>query len=723
MEPSVSLYDGFKKGKEVAGSTPDFNTAETKFLKSLGKEKDLTVRDKPNVIGAYLTLAKYQEHNTKAQDCYRDLITSPKKTEYQTLFKKLSENAAVFKEKQAPGNFAIKTALLLGDTVDYLQTIPLPEVNVYDENVDPQSLQDYFNRQALQTEPEAASHKIISGAFGIGQTATQQEIETITTYLIERIERHQDKNLSDILQNYTLKSALASDQNHPNVKNHIAVCRVILSTAYALLHRDDEEILSSTLKGIQQNVGSEFISSSEAENFIKTTLQREAIRKVFSKKGLDVGSLFPTSCPKPTLLPTVKTGVDYEFKPEYQKIYKKYLNNTGDFENDIQADIEKYTKTEKPKNEPYTQRELLQNVVDFMIAIKKATLKGLEITGYKDGNITNKNSLNMFNLNERNQDVKVFSEYRYAFNKAPISEELKEIKPNLKSLVWLEELYSDRTLKEAKYNLRIVRERIRKFWDNLYEILVNAYVFAKENQLEKSFFHNAFPKELHCTDSLASTVQTWLKQEKESIGLDTEASYKKRLETQIKELIDANNIFMGAVSDNLIQYWLAPQALKWAKEKGQQLTAKDIDSNPKDILLLYEDNAKNEKMAGQFAQTISTLIRQSAKKRAVVDWNQYKHTHDYRIFSVDKELKLAERLSEDYHQYSTTDFDMLVVFKAPRGKESFNSSLSLKEVGDVRIYVKKRQSDPEDLATVFHNGPHYYVTLENYLKHEYLSYS
>ncbi len=106
----------------------------------------------------------------------------------------------------------------------------------------------------------------------------------------------------------------------------------------------------------------------------------------------------------------------------------------------------------------------------------------------------------------------------------------------------------------------------------------------------------------------------------------------------------------------------------------------------------------------------------------MVDWIQYKHTHDYRIFSVDKELKLAERLSEDYHQYSTTDFDMLVVFKAPRGKESFNSSLSLKEVGDVRIYVKKRQSDPEDLATVFHNGPHYYVTLENYLKHEYLSY-
>ena len=232
-------------------------------------------------------------------------------------------------------------------------------------------------------------------------------------------------------------------------------------------------------------------------------------------------------------------------------------------------------------------------------------------------------------------------------------------------------------VRSNKYNIATIRKNVQKIWKEFYETLVYAYVFAKDQNKQKAFFHSIAQKEQHCTGSLLSPVTTWLSNEKEALraGSPTEKA-KLKLSSTANNLIQVNNLFIGNAVDGFILYWLAPQYLEWTKDQGHKTTLEDIEGGPKDLLYLLpalEKKASKERLADKFSNEVATLIEKEVKERAI------------------QELNSGRSVSYDSssYQFCTTESDLSCTVEIKAGKGVYGQpKLVITDVKKVRVLAK-----------------------------------
>lgn len=148
-----------------------------------------------------------------------------------------------------------------------------------------------------------------------------------------------------------------------------------------------------------------------------------------------------------------------------------------------------------------------------------------------------------------------------------------------------------------------------------------------------------------------------------------------KLLSETKELIEADNVFIGNCMDRFILYWLAPKLVKWKQEReritGEKaLSLEEIEAYPEGLLMEYP-NVKS--LASDFSQEIGDLIEAAAKVRAVEQFNAGRIYKGY-------------YLTHGVYSYSTTDNDLTILFKILPSVRSQNPlSIKLMDIQEVSV--------------------------------------
>jgi len=692
-----------------------FDTVCADYFSELGiksRSRELSEKDEPEIFGGYLAITYYfnNNENQEAQEELRKLAEKPTQSKYAELLRRLNESSAQFGQylPVPTKNFALSTIDMMSKTRDhYGAKFPFHkrgELSTESER----KMEKILTVSELETGVEMAGHRIMSGSFGFSRrAATPEEKESMIGFLLDSVDRaiREGTDITNLLRNYDLKYVQGSSAT-PQVKRHIAMCRSILSSVHYILANQVDDFSEGMEHAIQRLVGEEWLSDA--------SLIKEAIFAIpqvldfinerldgFIEKNVD---LIPLSYRR------ALTESDYKLSAASQVSYNRYVQNPDTFDVDITKDAEFYTASYE--NE---KRELVFNVINFFIATQTSSaLNNLRIYAeipsvfpfrFRSSQVTYYYNT-IVELDNSDKDCSKYRQYSFTLDKRRIAEALLT-KKRINTLLWLDQLISPQVLESSQYNLSKVRQKIKSFWQNLYETLVYAYVFAKEQKKEKAFFNNAFPTEKHCSDSLASMVQTWIKTETEALGKNSAKIANKKLSIQTKELIEADNVFIGAIVDNFILYWLAPKFIDWSRLKGEkEISLETIEANPKDILMLYPD-VEDPKLAQEFAHDVAKRIENAAKVRAVEVFNAGKACQYYRSMGDDP-----------LYSYSTTDGDLVVLFSLHPYASLGGSKIKLSDIKWGEVIKNKGSGGIIPFGRLLENR----VLLEKYLQSEFLRY-
>ncbi|MEI8295860.1 MAG: hypothetical protein WCG04_04990, partial [Alphaproteobacteria bacterium] len=397
------------------------------------------------------------------------------------------------------------------------------------------------------------------------------------------------------------------------------------------------------------------------------------------------------------------------------------------FRERIIRDLNRYTDDEtkthfKDQNLHLTQRDLVSNAINFLVAMR--TTRALE-----DLNIWAGDLVDGLFLDNTDKDNNPHPGQLYSFDGNSVAEAIKRAAGGpIHSIIWLNELITHQMLVDARYNRETVTSRITKFWANTYETLVHAYIFAKEQNKTKAFFNNAFPEELHCTDSLISPVQTWLKIEEEIKDMNPQERSREQLIEQTKELIENQNFFIGNMVVKLIHSWITPWIIKWTNEDGGKIAPKDLDDLSW-IVSSFEDRPKD--VTEKFVKDVEGLILAAAKESAMAKFNENNVTK-LRDAATDTLVNtfvfehprngLRKFFRSDLAEclyFATAHSNLVIIFKV-KNSEKFATIKKEQEEDETLSRKKKNEILSIEIETKESEGV--FIKLQDYLMKEYLKY-
>ena len=281
---------------------------------------------------------------------------------------------------------------------------------------------------------------------------------------------------------------------------------------------------------------------------------------------------------------------EYTLPPEYEALYQSCLENPELFRRKIEED---FALLNPGSRMPYNT----SLVIDFALCIKKpeiaTAIEDLKIVTVTNGlEIVEKSiDTNPLNIQIMNRGGRIGG-----------------------STIWLDPIVSREQIDRYGGDIEKLKDSVRSYMMIPYETLMYAYVFAKAQKREKSFFHAAFPTETHCSGSLVDPVRTWLMAEKGALAMAPEQNIEYKLATIIAELFQSN-AFISARIDNIIQRWLSLKIYKrWLAKGAKPMTVEEIESID---VSLDTDGIESD----EFIAEISTLMENEAKKRAAELFN------------------------------------------------------------------------------------------------------
>lgn len=198
-------------------------------------------------------------------------------------------------------------------------------------------------------------------------------------------------------------------------------------------------------------------------------------------------------------------------------------------------------------------------------------------------------------------------------------------------------------------------------------------------------------------------------EKKEALGKNPNKIARIKLLSETKELIEADNVFIGNCMDRFILYWLAPKLVKWKQEReritGEKaLSLEEIEAYPEGLLMEYP-NVKS--LASDFSQEVGDLIEAAAKVRAVEQFNAGRIYKGY-------------YLTHGVYSYSTTDNDLTILFKIlPRVRSQNPLSIKLMDIQEVSVV---RNVFPGGVIPEFGTILSVNMPLKQYLNLEFLRY-
>ena len=370
---------------------------------------------------------------------------------------------------------------------------------------------------------------------------------------------------------------------------------------------------------------------------------------------------------------------------------KKHMVDTAkELKSNLESDLDKYLKYPNtpadPKKPRFTRKDLAMNLINFYTATQ-IYRPDLDIIVYrrKDGVWKNDHANNIVYMDSGDkEDLVDYSSDKYQkkpgilgkytswyFNNEQIEHIFEKV--GVESLVHLEQLPLDTAnFIRNKYNIDRVRDSVRKMWLPMYQLLVTSYLYAKENNILDKYFNNAFPTDLHCTDSLVSSIQSWLKVYIDSKSDDFDIYLQNLLRNTAKEIIDGENIFINNKAENLIEYWLVRRYISENKDQFKQQSFKEGFFNDPKMILAYLEKDQLEKIQNwkkDFVEEVTKAIEDGAKERILLEFKKRNSYDMDSNIAVKIFYALMAHEIKRWHFFFTTDQDLYVAFKiADNGK-------------------------------------------------------
>jgi|GEM_PF-6762222 len=691
----------------------DFGEARKEYFSRLKRQR-LSQNDEPEIFEGYLTIVGHfaQQGTPAAKTELQNLIEKPTQARYQELLGELNRETRLFGGYLPPlkKNFGLSAIDLLERARTQIGK-KFPSDVRGDMALTEDGFQKFSMINSLEDQVTSATHRIMSGSFGGKRKATLDERKTMVQFLMSTAQGiiDQGSDIEPVLPNYDLKHA-GGAFNESMLKKHISICRTMLASMYYIVKKQ-VKVLNSDAEAAIKKLSVVAAGMPTVREVLKGTEIQALLKSKLGSFSLEE----PVSVKKPVASSPMAdpSGDDFKFKPENQSLYDRYVKNPTEFDRDITRDLEKYCPLPVPSwgesydsmgketakkteyDEKVKRRQGAINVINFVVTVQDPRLLDcINVTVDESGS---SRPLPAFDGRPQDYTGKFFSFDYKKLNEAVEAKMSREGK-TVRNLIWFYDLVSQDDVRSNKYNIATIRKNVQKIWKEFYKTLVYAYVFAKNQGIEKAFFSSIAQKEQHCTGSLLSPVTTWLGKEKEALRVENPTEKAKlKLSGTINELIQVDNFFIGNAIDGFILYWLAPEYLKWTKSQGHQTTLGEIEESPKDLLYLLpalEGKARKERLADSFSEDVAALIEKAVKERAIQDFQKLTRGHPVNYNSYDYD--------SCWFYFSTTDRDLKCAIKVKAGKGGYGQPKpTITDVEKVEVFEKYNKPLREYLREKF----------------------